>query len=153
MRTLRLFTLSLALIVAACASAPPKRINPPALSIQRLAMPDSGSADVELRLQNHSDVPMRFATIDLKLRFAGVDAGTLRVQPGIEVAPHNAEVVAVQIDPTRRAEVAGVLADLRDGTVHYQLRGTIDISEPERQYDINFESRLSPVPGKPGEFR
>ena len=46
-----------------------------------------------------------------------------------------------------------MLADQRDGTVHYQLRGTVDISEPERQYDINFESRLSPVPGKPGEFR
>ncbi|HQW80975.1 MAG: hypothetical protein IPF83_07575 [Rhodanobacteraceae bacterium] len=195
MRTARLFTLSLALIVAACASAPPKRINPPAVSIQRLVMQASGAYAIELRLQNHSDVPMHFAGINLQLRVAGIDAGRLRTQPDIDVSPHNAEIVhlrlsadksvaeplsaieladdapdrvlegefeyenqngdwvKVPIDATRRGEIEQVLADKNNTAVHYMLRGTVDISEPKRSYDIVFESRLSPVPGKPGEFR
>ena len=137
MRTARLFTLSLALIVAACASAPPKRINPPAVSIQRLVMQASGAYAIELRLQNHSDVPMHFAGINLQLRVAGIDAGRLRTQPDIDVSPHNAEIVHLRLSADKS----------------YMLRGTVDISEPKRSYDIVFESRLSPVPGKPGEFR
>ena len=195
MRTIRLFATSLALLLAACASAPPKRINPPSVSIQRLAMQDGGGYDVELRLQNHSDVTMHFADVDLQLRIAGIDAGALRANPDLDVTPHNAEIVnlrlaaekdtaeplsaaenadgapdrvlegefeyenqdgewvKVPIDATRRAEIEQALADQNDTAVHYQLRGKVRISEPARDYDIFFESRLSPVPGKPGEFR
>lgn len=195
MRTLRLLAVSLVLLLAACASTPPKRINPPTLSIQRLAMHDHGDYDIELRLQNHSDVTMHFAELDLQLRIAGIDAGALRTQPDIDVAPHNAEIVKlrlaaasdaaeplsaaeasgsapervldgefeyenrdgdwvkVPIDATRRAEIEQVLAERNDTAVHYMLRGNVRTSEPPRDYDIYFESRLSPVPGKPGEFR
>lgn len=195
MRTIRLFAVTTALVLAACASAPPKRINPPTVSIQRLAMQGSGGYDVELRLQNHSDVTMHFAELDLQLRIAGIDAGALRANPDIDVTPHNAEVVnlrlaaekdaaeplsaaetaegspdrvlegefeyenqdgdwvKVPIDATRRAEIEQALADKADTAVHYQLRGNVRINEPARDYDIFFESRLSPVPGKPGEFR
>lgn len=198
MRTIRLLAVSFALLLAACASAPPKRINPPTVSIQRLAMQDSGGYDVELRLQNHSDVTMHFADLDLQLRIAGIDAGRLRAAPDIDVAPHNAEIVnlrlaaekdtaeplsaaenageteaapdrvldgefeyenrdgdwvKVPIDASRRAEIEQALAEKADTAVHYQLRGNVRISEPARDYDIFFESRLSPVPGKPGEFR
>jgi hypothetical protein len=195
MRTIRLLAVSLTLLLAACASAPPKRINPPTVSVQRLAMQDSGGYDIELRLQNHSDVTMHFADLDLQLRIAGIDAGKLRAAPDIDVAPHNAEIVnlrlaaeqdaaeplsaaehansapdrvldgefeyenrdgdwvKVPIDASRRAEIEQALADKADTAVHYQLRGNVRISEPARDYDIFFESRLSPVPGKPGEFR
>ncbi|HRG17086.1 MAG TPA: hypothetical protein PLB00_13895 [Pseudomonadota bacterium] len=197
MRSIRLFALSSVLLLAACASAPPKRINPPTVSVQRLAM-QGGGYEVELRLQNHSDVTMHFAGIDLQLRIAGIDAGQLHASPDIDVTPHNAEVVnlrlaaekdaaeplnaaenargasaapdrvlegefeyenqdgdwvKVPIDATRRAEIEQALADKADTAVHYQLRGNVRISEPARDYDIFFESRLSPVPGKPGEFR
>jgi hypothetical protein len=198
MRSIRLFALTTVLLLAACASAPPKRINPPTVSVQRLAMLGSGSFDVELRLQNHSDVTMHFADIDLQLRIAGIDAGRLQATPDIDVTPHNAEIVnlrlaaekdaaeplsaaenagatntapdrvlegefeyenqngdwvKVPIDATRRAEIEQALADKADTAVHYQLRGNVRIAEPARDYDIFFESRLSPVPGKPGEFR
>ena len=195
MRSIRLFAVSFALLLAACASAPPKRINPPTVSIQRLAMQGSGGYDVELRLQNHSDVTMHFAEIDLQLRIAGIDAGALRANPDLDVTPHNAEIVnlrlaaekdtaeplsaaenadgapdrvlegefeyenqdgewvKVPIDASRRAEIEQALAQQNDTAVHYQLRGNVRISEPARDYDIFFESRLSPVPGKPGEFR
>lgn len=198
MRSIRLFALTTVLLLAACASEPPKRINPPTVSVQRLAMLGSGSFDVELRLQNHSDVTMHFADIDLQLRIAGIDAGRLQATPDIDVTPHNAEIVnlrlaaeknaaeplsaaenagetntapdrvlegefeyenqngdwvKVPIDATRRAEIEQALADKADTAVHYQLRGNVRISEPARDYDIFFESRLSPVPGKPGEFR
>ena len=195
MRSIRLFAVSFALLLAACASAPPKRINPPTVSIQRLAMQGSGGYDIELRLQNHSDVTMHFAEIDLQLRIAGIDAGALRANPDLDVTPHNAEIVnlrlaaekdtaeplsaaenadgapdrvlegefeyenqdgewvKVPIDASRRAEIEQALAQQNDTAVHYQLRGNVRISEPARDYDIFFESRLSPVPGKPGEFR
>lgn len=195
MRTFRLLVASLALALAACASGPPKRINPPQVSIQRLAMQGDGAYDIDLRLQNHSDVAMRFASIDLALRIAGIDAGRLVAQPDIEVAPHNAELVQlhltgekaaaeplaaaehsnsapdrvmegefeyesrngemvkVPIDATRRAEIEQSLAAKGDTAVHYMLRGTVVISAPARDYEVFYESRLSPVPGKPGEFR
>lgn len=198
MRILRLFSVSLVLVLAACASAPPKRINPPTVSIQRLTMHEGDRYQVELRLQSHSDVTMHFATIDLHLRIAGIDAGQLRAEPDVDVTPHNAEIVTLRlaagkdateplsaaeqasgatdaparvldgefeyenrdgnwvrapIDATRRAEIEQALADASDTAVHYQLRGKVRISEPARDYDLFFESRLSPVPGKPGEFR
>lgn len=195
MRMLRLLTLSLALVLAACASAPPKRINPPQVSIQRLTTQANGDFDIELRLQNHSDVAMRFGAFDLALIIAGIDAGQLRANPDLEVAAHTAELVSLQlaagpdagaplaaaagasgkpdrvldgefefenqdgkmvkvpIDATRRAEIETALARASDTAVHYMLRGKLATSEPERDYEIFFESRLSPVPGIPGEFR
>ena len=185
----------LALLLASCASGPPRNINPPQASIQRLTMQPGGGFDIELRLQNHSDIAMRFASLDLALRIAGIDAGQLVATPNLEVAAHNAEVVQlhlgaekdaaeplaaatgasgapdrvlqgefeyqsqdgtmvkVPIDATRRAEIETALAHDNDTAVHYMLQGRVQISEPEREYEIFFESRLSPVPGKPGEFR
>jgi hypothetical protein len=114
MRSIRLFALTTVLLLAACASAPPKRINPPTVSVQRLAMLGSGSFDVELRLQNHSDVTMHFADIDLQLRIAGIDAGRLQATPDIDVTPHNAEIVNLRLaaekdaaEPLSAAENAG----------------------------------------------
>lgn len=159
MRTLRLLAVSLVLLLSACASTPPKRINPPTLSIQRLTMQVSGSYDIELRLQNHSDVTMHFAELDLQLRIAGIDAGQLRAQPDIDVAPHNAEIVELRLAAAMdAAEPLGAAAttdraERNDTAVHYMLRGNVRTSEPPRDYDIYFESRLSPVPGKSGEFR
>jgi hypothetical protein len=185
---------SLVLVLAACASAPPKRINPPQVTIHRLASLGDGGYDIELRLQNHSDVPMRFASLDLQLRVAGIDAGRLAASPDLEVSPHNAEIVGIRmsaqkdmaeplaaaeganepervvdgefeyenangdwvkvpIDATRRAEIDRALAAASSTSVHYMLRGKVQISEPKRDYDILSDSRLSPVPGKPGEFR
>lgn len=195
MLNLRIFSISLALLLSACASGPPKRINPPQVAIQRLTTQANGAFEVELRLENQSDIAMRFASVDLAFRIAGIDAGRLATQPDLEVASHSAEtvilklaagtdaseplaaaqsadstpdkvldgefeyedqngkLVKVPIDATRRAEIDRALAQNSDTAVHYMLRGNVVISEPEREYDIQFESRLSPVPGKPGEFR
>ena len=193
MTLLRIPVLGLAVLLAACASAPPKRINPPQVAIQRLVTAADGAFEVELRLENQSDVAMRFASFDLAFRVAGIDAGRLAASPDLEVAAHSAEIVQlklastkageplaaaqtsdnlpdkvldgefeyetrdgkmvkVPIDATRRAEIEQTLVK-SDTAVHYQLRGMVYISEPKREYDIAFESRLSPVPGLPGEFR
>lgn len=198
MRPIRLLTLALPILLAACASAPPKRVNPPTVSIQKLSLARNAGFEIELRLQNHSDVTMTFAEIDLLLRIADIDAGNLAAQRKVEVSPHNAEIVRINlaadsaaseplkgaeaansdetasdavlegefeyenqngelvkvpINPARREEIEKSLADQSDTAVRYQLRGTVRISDPTRDYDIDFESRLSPVPGKPGEFR
>ena len=193
MTQLRILAICFALLLGACASTPPKRINPPQVAVQRLVTAANGAFDVELRLENQSDIAMRFASFDLAFRIAGIDAGRLAATPDLEVAAHSAEIVKLQlqsaqageplaaaqasngapdrvldgefeyesrggemvkvpIDATRRAEIEQTLQK-SDTAVHYMLRGMVNISEPKREYDISFESRLSPVPGLPGEFR
>ena len=151
MQLLRFIALTLVLVLASCASTPPKRINPPQVAIQRLATLPGGGFEIELRLENQSDIAMRFASFDLALRIAGIDAGRFSGSPAIEVAAHSAEVANLRLPAVAAADAA--LAANGAGAVHYMLVGPITISEPKREYSIQYESRLSPVPGKPGEFR
>lgn len=153
MLNLRILATSLVLLLAACASGPPKRINPPQVAIQRLTTQANGAFEVELRLENQSDIAMRFASVDLAFRIAGIDAGRLTTQPDLEVASHSAETVILQLAAGADAHAPLAAAQVNTTAVHYMLRGKVVISEPKRDYDIQFESRLSPVPGKPGEFR
>ncbi len=153
MLNLRIFSISLALLLSACASGPPKRINPPQVAIQRLTTQTDGAFEVELRLENQSDIAMRFASVDLAFRIAGIDAGRLTAQPDLEVASHSAETVILKLVAGADANEPLAAGRTSNAAVHYMLRGNVVISEPKREYDIQFESRLSPVPGKPGEFR
>ena len=52
--------LALALFIAACSSAGPRRVSEPAASIQQLTVRADGRWDVALRLNNFSSVAMRF---------------------------------------------------------------------------------------------
>ncbi len=68
---------SLALLAACGGGKPVRRINPPALSIQQLAVQADGRWLLELRVQNFSTVPMRFDTFEAGLEIEGANAGAI----------------------------------------------------------------------------
>lgn len=135
--------LAAAVPLAAC--GPVKRINPPAATVQRLALEGDAIA-LDLRVHNHSDVATRVARFDGTI---ALDAGAprpLSLPIDLEIPQHAAEVVGTRIDATGWAPAPG-------STVRYRLEGRISTSDPRGDYRVEYESRLSPVPGRPGEFR
>ncbi len=156
-RTLPLLLAFAAFLLVACAGPGGKRrVSEPAASIQQVSVLADGRWEVRLRLDNFSNVPMRFASVDLRMALDGSEAATLTAQPGIGIGPESADVVDITVTPSPqgRARVATALADGRG--VEYRLEGQVragtEQSDP-RTYAIVRNSALSPVPGLPGVLR
>ena len=150
-RTLRCIALAcFALALSAC--GPVKRVNPPAAIVQRLAIAND-QLTLDLRLQNHSDVETRFGRIDLAVAIEGTGVGRIDRAAGITAAPHSVEVVTVElpIDANARAAIDKAVAS--GSSLRYRIDGRIETEEPDGNYPLEYESRLSPVPGRPGEYR
>jgi len=148
--------LSMALLLAACASGPPRRVSEPAASIQQLTVRADGSWSVDLRIENFSSVPMRFGSIELPLTLADQAAGTLQGQAGISIGPESADVVTLAHAPQVDAKVALAAALAAGRGVSYSFEGTLQAAPEEgksRSYRIKRNSALSPVPGLPGVLR
>lgn len=146
-----------ALLLAACAGTGGKRrVSEPAAGIQQLTVLADGRWEVQLRLNNFSNVPMQFASLDLRLALDGAEAATLRAQPAIAIGPESADVVELTVTPSAqgRARVATALADGRG--VDYRLEGEVRAAPEQadlRVYPIKRNSALSPVPGLAGVLR
>ena len=145
-----------ALLIASCASGPPRRVSEPAASIQQLTVRADGSWSVELRIENFSSVPMRFGAVSLPLTVADQSAGTLQGDAGISIGPESADVVTLAHRPETGAKIA--LADALAGRrgVSYRFEGTLQAAPEDgksRSYEIKRNSALSPVPGLPGVLR
>ncbi len=144
-------------LLAACASGPPRRVSEPAASIQQLTVRADGGWSLDLRLQNYSSLPMRFERLALAMTVNGESAGTLQAQPALTIGPESADVLTIAIAPssTTRILMADALAGGRG--VEYRLQGTLDAAPEDRgsarSYKIERSSRLSPVPGLPGVLR
>jgi hypothetical protein len=143
------------LALAACGGARTqsgliRRINPPSASLERLVVADGGPVRVAVRLQNFSTVPTRFGRVDAVVSIDGRAAGRLALDAGIEIPGLTSDVVegSLALDAPARARLAAARA-----AVAYRLDGGIATTEPEDTYEFTFESRLNPVPGRPGEFR
>lgn len=148
---------ALAALLAGCAtrSTPSGliyRVNPPGVMAQALRVEDAGAATVTLRLSNFSTVSTTFAELDLELTLDGADPVPVVARPGLEVPALNADVVDVRIELKASAAAALRRAD-STGTLPYRIAGRIVTSPPDGRHRVEFESRLSPVPGRPGEFR
>ena len=147
----------IALLLAACAGPGGKRrISEPAASVQQLGVLADGRWEVTVRLNNFSNVPMQFASLDLRIALDGADAASVQAQPAIAIGPESADVVRVTVSPTAqaRARIATALADGR--SVNYRLDGEVRAGPEEsgpRSYAIKRDSALSPVPGLPGVLR
>jgi hypothetical protein len=149
--------LALASLLAGCAtrSTPSGliyRVNPPGVMVQALRLEDASAATVTLRLSNFSTVSTTFTELDLELTLDGADPVPVVARPGLEVPALNADVVAVRIDLTASAAAAVRRTDAT-GALPYRIAGRIVTSPPDGRHRVEFESRLSPVPGRPGEFR
>lgn len=158
MRSLRLPALLVlaASMLAGCASGPIKRVSEPTASIQQLRVGTDGKWTVDLRLQNFSNVPMRFDRVALTLRTGEETAGELKASPALTVGPESVDTVSLELTPSAPARllIAGTLADRR--SLSYRLQGTVTAAAEDRksrEYDIKRDSALSPVPGLPGVMR
>ena len=151
------FAAVVALLLASCASGPPRRVSEPAASIQQLTVNANGSWSVDVRIENFSSVPMRFDAISLPLTIGGESAGTLQGSAGISIGPESADVVSLAHTPTSPARIA--LADALAGNrgIAYSFEGTLQATPEDgrsRTYDeIKRSSSLSPVPGLAGVLR
>ena len=147
-----LVLLSLALL-AACAGGPPKRIFPPAATIQELRVGADGRWTVRLRVQNYSTVPMRFDRVDASLAIDGQEAARIDFDPGLSIGPGSAESFEQTLVPAAgpKAAVEAALASRRG--VRYQLQGRISSAEHKTHHDITNQSALDPVPGLDGVLR
>ncbi|MGV8944164.1 hypothetical protein [Thermomonas sp.] len=144
-------------LLAGCGSGGPvRRVSEPAASIQQLTVRADGRWDVQLRLDNFSSVPMRFATTNIQIAFDNGAAANLQAQPAISIGPESADVVSATLTPTAdgRARIATALADGR--SLNYTLGGTVDAGPADgktRSYKIERNSSLTPVPGLAGVLR
>ena len=145
-----------AALLAACASGPPRRVSEPSARVQQLTVRADGSWSTDLRIENFSSVPMRFDAIDLAISIGDSAAGSLRAQPAITVGPESADVVTVTLAPSAAAKFAIADALAQGRGISYSLRGTVTatpVDRPQRTFQIERDSALSPAPGLPGVLR
>lgn len=146
--------LCLALLLAACSNGPRKRVFAPNASVQELVLQTDGSWLIQLRIQSFSNVPHTVSNVSARLLVDGIEAGSMQLVPPVAIGPFNAEVEELQLQPSSEAaaRVSAALDERR--SVRYELRGTLESSEPDkRRDDFTFEGQLWPVPGLSGVMR
>lgn len=146
-----------AALLGACASGPPRRVSDPSASIQQLSVRADGSWAIDLRIDNYSNVPMRFDRVDLALSFDGQPPATLRASPALPIGPEAADVATIEVaapPPGARLALADALAG--GHRIGYHLEGAIDATPDGsgvRTFQFKRDNALSPVPGLPGVLR
>lgn len=156
MKRLALMALVTTCVLAACASGPSRRVSEPAANIQQLTVRADGSWSVDLRIDNFSNVPMRFDTISLAMTVDGAAAGTLKGQPGLTIGPESADVATVTMVPSSSARILIADALARSTAIDYSLDGTIAAGLEKsgaHAYQVERNNSLSPVPGLAGVLR
>ena len=152
----RIASLLLCTLLAACSTGPVRRVSEPAANIQQLTVRPDGRWAVDLRIDNFSNVPMRFDAVKLKLTVAGEDAGTLQGQPALTIGPEAADVASLTLAPAASARIVVADALARGGNLAYTLEGTLTAAPQDaraRAYEIDKKTALSTVPGLTGVMR
>jgi hypothetical protein len=139
------FALALAAALSACTSGPPRKIHPSTASIQQLSVLPDGSLALKLRVQNYSTFAMHYSALTAKLSIDGVEVGEIRATPDMDIVGNSGDVIDATLKATARPPA--------DRDFAYQLKGTIETSEPAERFNFDRSSRLSPVPGVPGTYR
>lgn len=135
-----------ALVLSACGSGPVKRVSPPTASIQELTIQADGNWKLLLRVQNFSNVPMTFSSINAGLEVNGTEVGRISSGLALDVPGESADVVSMTMAPATQIRPA-------DTDIAYRLHGNIESSDPAGKFDFERKSRLSPTPGLPGTWR
>lgn len=138
-------SLVVASLLSACGGGPVKKVHPSTASIQQLAMQADGSWKVALRIQNFSTFSMHFSALNAKLTIDGKDAGEIAIAPDLDIVGNSGDVVEATLKTSLKPPVGGEFA--------YQLKGSIDTSEPKESFKFDTSSRLSPVPGVANTYR
>ena len=156
MKAFHATVLLLCATLAGCGSGPVRRVSEPAASIQQLTVRADGSWSVDVRIDNFSSVPMRFDTVSLAVAVGGETAGTLQGRPAIAIGPESADVATLTLTPTSAARIAVADALSSRKSLAYTLKGNVEATPEEgksRNFDIERNSALNPVPGLAGVLR
>ncbi|MEO7432476.1 MAG: LEA type 2 family protein [Dokdonella sp.] len=137
--------LAITSLIAACSSGPVRKVHPSTASIQQLEVLPDGHWQMTLRIQNYSTFPMHFSGVEATLSIDGKDVGQVTAAPDLDIVGNNGDVVRVMLATAAKLPATG------DFT--YQLKGTIDTSEPKETFKFDKSSRLSPVPGVANTYR
>lgn len=142
------------LLIACSGAGPKKRVFPPSMSVQQLELQPDGRWLVSLRLQNFSNVPMRFDAVDATFWVGQTEVGRIALTPAIDVPGNSVEVLPTTLTPPAAAvNAVDAVLQSRAG-IRYRLEGSIRSSEPQRRSDdFTFESSLTAVPGLTGVLR
>lgn len=146
----------LALLLAACAGGPVRRVSKPAAQIQQMTVRADGSWDMQLRLQNYSSIPMRFDRVRLSLTVGEQAAGDVVAAPALDIGPESADVVDVHFQPSTGAKLAVADALASSRGVDYAFRGEVAATPREKSpqtFQIDARGMLSPAPGLSGVLR
>lgn len=144
------------LLLVACASGPSRRVSEPAANIQQLTVRMDGKWSLDVRINNFSNVPMRFDGLTLAMSVGDVAAGTLSARPGLSIGPESADVATVTLTPSSAARIIVADALARGTSVRYTLEGSIDAaveSGGAHPYQMKRSNTLGPVPGLAGVLR
>jgi hypothetical protein len=138
--------LALASLLTACGSGgPPRKVHPSTASIQQLAVQADGSWKLTLRIQNFSTFSMHYSALSAKLSVEGKDAGEIAIAPDLDIVGSNGDVIEATLKTSAKPPASSDFA--------YQLKGTIETSEPKESFKFDTSSRLSPVPGVANTYR
>ena len=143
-------------LLAACASGPSRRVSEPAANIQQLTVRADGSWSIDLRIDNFSNVPMRFDAVSLAMTVDGAAVGTLHGNAGLTIGPESADVASVTLVPSSQGRILVADALARAVAVDYSLDGTLRAGLEKgglRDYRVERNNSLSPVPGLAGVLR
>lgn len=132
-------------LLTGCGSGQVKKVHPSTASIQQLAVQADGSWRLALRIQNFSTFSMHYSALRAKLTIDGKDAGEIAITPDLDIVGNSGDVVQATLTSSFKLPASGEFA--------YQLKGSIDTSEPQESFKFDMSSRLSPVPGVANTYR
>ena len=133
-------------LLASCGGGPVKRVSPPTASVQELSVRADGSWHLLIRVQNFSNIPMTFSSIDAELEIADRAVGKITLPFKMDIPGESADVFETNLTPA-----GGTRPET--GEFAYRLHGTISSSEPKGDFKFERKSRLSPAPGLKDTWR
>jgi hypothetical protein len=147
-----LLLLVLAALLTAC--APVKHpINPPNASIQQLDVLPDGRWQIQIRLENFSDLTVHYGAFKAVLRVGGADVGPIEMNANLDVPGENADIIQTILSPGPDARRAFAADISKPGGAEYEIKGSIEVPAAGKDFRFEHKSRLSAVPGVVNSYR
>ncbi len=141
------------ILIAGCGQ---RRIElvPPGFSLAEMSvLPQNSAIDIQLRLENRSEVGMEIQSLELALEIDAITMNTRIIKKPRSVATLSREIVVLAADYD--SELISALDKLNSGErsrLSLVISGTL-ITESGRELSIDEQLWISATPGKPGYFR
>jgi hypothetical protein len=142
-----------AILLCSCSSEPTKRYFPPQASLQQLQRVANGQWQAQVRIQNFSTGAVEFKNLALNIQIQDLEWTTVAPAEMQKIGPNNAEIFTLSIP--FNANISQVLSDRlnKAQSIRYTLKGSIQSTDPNKTYPLDYQGRLNPAPGLDGVYR